>query len=63
MPPADRGRDCLYAITWSGAIGDNYSIDSDGEVVGLSRVVVEVLPVAERTTERGYRVLGPASEP
>ena len=60
---ADGFRDCLYAITWSGAIGDDYSFDSDGEVVGLSRVVVEVLPVAERTTERGYRVLGPASEP
>ncbi len=57
---ADGFRDCLYAITWSGAIGDNYSFDADGEVVGLSRVVVEVLPVAERTAERAYRVLGPA---
>ena len=36
--------DCLYDITWSGAIGDNYSFDENGEVVGLSRVVVEVLP-------------------
>ena len=50
----------MYEITWSGAIGDNYSFDSDGEVVGLSRVVVEVLPVAERTPDRNYKVLGPA---
>ena len=57
---ADGFRDCMYEITWSGAIGDNYSFDSDGEVVGLSRVVVEVLPVAERTPDRSYRVLGPA---
>ncbi len=37
--------------------------DANGEVVGLSRVVVEVLPVAERTAERKYRVLGPAPRP
>ena len=55
--------DCMYSITWSGAIGDNYSFDANGEVVGLSRVVVEVLPVAERTAERNYRVLGPAPRP
>ena len=60
---ADGFRDCLYGITWSGAIGDNYTFDSDGEVVGLSRVVVEVLPVAERTADRKYKVLGPASQP
>ena len=57
---ADGFRDCMYGITWSGAIGDDYSFDADGEVVGLSRVVVEVLPVAERTTDRKYKVLGPA---
>ncbi len=57
---ADGFRDCLYGITWSGAIGDNYSFDADGEVVGLSRVVVRILPVAERTEERKYEVLGPA---
>ena len=57
---ADGFRDCMYEITWSGAIGDNYSFDSDGEVEGLSRVVVEVLPLAERTADRSYRVLGPA---
>ena len=55
---ADGFRDCLYGLTWSGAIGDNYSFDENGEVVGLSRAVVEVLPVAERTAENfGYRVL------
>ena len=36
---ADGFRDCLYGITWSGAIGDNYSFDSNGEVVGLANVV------------------------
>ena len=55
---ADGFRDCLYDITWSGALGDNYSFDADGEVVGLSRVVVEVLPPTERTKENyGYKVL------
>ncbi|MDE2935508.1 MAG: ABC transporter substrate-binding protein [Chloroflexota bacterium] len=58
---ADGFRDCMYAITWSGAIGTDYSFDEKGEVVGLSNVVVEILPVAERTEENyGYRVLGPA---
>ena len=56
---ADGFRDCLYDITWSGALGDNYSFDADGEVVGLSRAVVEVLPPAEQTKENyGYKVLG-----
>ncbi len=57
---ADAFRDCLYGITWSGAIGDDYSFDADGEVVGLSRVVVRVLPATERTADRKYEVLGPA---
>ena len=58
---AEGFRDCLYGITWSGAIGDDYSFDEKGEVVGLSNVVVEVLPVSERTEEnRGYKVLGSA---
>ena len=58
---ADGFRDCLYGITWSGAIGDDYSFDSDGEVVGLTNVVIEVLPVSERTPENnGYRGLGAA---
>ncbi len=60
---ADGFRDCMYDITWSGAIGDNYSFDSDGEVVGLSRVVVEVLPAAERTPDRKYKVLPPVPTP
>ena len=60
---ADGFRDCMYEITWSGAIGDNYSFDEQGEVVGLSRVVVEVLPTAERTEDRTYVVLGPAPRP
>ena len=58
---ADGMRDCLYAITWTGAIGENYSFDENGEVVGLTNVVVEVLPLAERTEEnQGYKVLGSA---
>ena len=58
---ADGFRDCMYDITWSGSIGENYSFDEKGEVVGLSNVVVEVLPVAERTEDnQGYKVLGGA---
>ena len=58
---ADGFRDCLYEITWSGTIGENYSFDEKGEVVGLSNAVLEVLPVAERTEENGgYKVLGAA---
>ena len=61
---ADGFRDCLYNLTWSGAIGDNYSFDENGDMAGLSNVVVEVLPTAERTDENlGYRVLGPAPTP
>ena len=57
---ADGFRDCLYDITWSGAIGNNYRFDADGEVVGLSRAVVEVLPPDERTADNfGYTVLRP----
>ena len=59
---ADGFRDCMYGITWSGAIGDDYSFDADGEVVGLSRVIVEVLPTAEWTVDRKYKVLGPSSK-
>ncbi len=58
---ADGFRDCLYDITWSGAIGDNYSFDADGEVVGLSNAVIEVLPEAERNADNnGYKLLGAA---
>ena len=58
---ADGMRDCLYGITWSGAIGENYSFDDHGDVVGLSNSVAVVLPLEERTEEnQGYRVIGPA---
>ena len=58
---ADGFRDCLYEINWSGTIGDGYTFDENGEVVGLANVVVEVLPLAERTDDnQGYKVLGPA---
>ena len=58
---ADGFRDCLYDITWSGAIGDSYSFDDKGEVVGLSNLVVEVLPLDERTDDnQGYKALGGA---
>ena len=41
--------------------GDSYSFDSKGEVVGLSNLVVEVLPMGERTEDnQGYKVLGGA---
>ena len=61
---ADGFRDCLNNLTWSGAIGDNYSFDENGDVVGLANVVVLVLPVAERTDDNlGYEVLGPAPTP
>ncbi len=58
---ADGFRDCLYDITWSGAIGDSYSFDEMGEVVGLSNLVVQVLPLAQRNEDnQGYQVLGGA---
>ena len=61
---ADGFRDCLYDLTWSGAIGDNYSFDENGDVIGLSNVVVQVLPTEERNEDNlGYRVLGPAPTP
>ena len=57
---ADGFRDCMYDITWSGAIGENYSFDSDGEVVGLANAVVKVLPVGDRNdNNNGYLILGP----
>ena len=61
---ADGFRDCLYDITYSGTIGENYSFDEKGEVEGLSNVVVEILPVSERTTDnQGFKILGPAPIP
>ena len=54
-------RDCLYGMTaYEGTIG-TYTFDSNGEVVGLSNAVAEVLPVDERTAENsGWKILGPA---
>ena len=54
-------RDCLYGMpAYEGTIG-TYTFDSDGEVVGLSNAVAEVLPVAERTAlNSGWKILGPA---
>ena len=58
---ADGFRDCLYGITWSGAIGDDYTFDDKGEVVGLSNEVVEVLPTSARTEDnQGFKYLGSA---
>ena len=58
---ADGFRDCLYNISWSGTIGDGYTFDEKGEVVGLGNAIVEVLPLSERTPENnGYKVLGSA---
>ena len=57
----DGFRDCLNEGTFSGVIGDNYSFDENGDVAGLTNVVIEVLPLADRTEENlGYLVLGPA---
>ncbi len=61
---ADGFRDCLYSLTHSGAIGIDYSFDEYGDVAGLSNVVIEVLPVEERTDDNvGQRVIGPAPVP
>ena len=58
---AEGFKDCMYDITWSGSIGVDYSFDEMGEVVGLSNVVVQVLPLSERTEDnQGYKVLGGA---
>ena len=61
---ADGFRDCLYDITWSGTIGENYGFDANGEVEDLANVVVEVLPVSERTADnQGFNILGAAPIP
>ena len=58
---ADGFRDCLYDISWSGAIGDDYTFDEKGEVVGLSNEVVEVLPTSQRNADnQGFKYLGAA---
>ena len=57
-------KDCLYDLTWSGAIGDEYGFDDNGDVEGVSHVLIEVLPLDERTEENlGYRNLGTPPKP
>ena len=59
---ADGFRDCLYDITWSGAIGDNYGFDELGEVTRLNPSIVEVLPSNERNEDNlGFKLIGPAT--
>ena len=61
---ADGFRACLYDITWSGAIGESYSFDANGDVAGLSNVVIEILPAGQRNDDnQGHRILGPAPTP
>ena len=55
---------CLNGISFTGAIGDNYGFDDNGDVFGLSNAVVQILPVAERTDDNlGYVSLGQAPTP
>ena len=57
-------RDCLSDRAWSGAIGDDFSFDENGDIVGISHVLIEVLPTDERTDENlGYRILGTPKRP
>ena len=61
---ADGFRDCLYSITHSGAIGNNYGFDENGEVTGLSNSVVEVLPVrGAQRRQPGLQGTGTGSYP
>ena len=48
-------KDCLYEQVYTGAIGKNYSFDSDGEVVGVPYQVIQILSTNERTEDNfGY---------
>ena len=59
---ADGFRDCLYDITWDGALGDGYGFDELGEVTGLAPAVVEVLPISERNEDnQGLRKIAEAT--
>ncbi|MYA59373.1 MAG: amino acid ABC transporter substrate-binding protein [Chloroflexi bacterium] len=56
---AEGFRDCLYDITWDGAIGDNYGFDELGEVTGLLPAIVEVLPTDDRNEDnQGLKMVG-----
>lgn len=60
----DGFRDCLLGRAWSGAIGDDFSFDENGDVVGISHVLIEILPTDERTDENlGFRILGTPQRP
>ena len=49
-------RDCPYGLTWSGAIGDDYIFDSNGDVAGHANVVIEILPAGQRNDDnQGHR--------
>ena len=55
--------ECLSGISFTGVLGDDYGFNEEGYVDGLTPVVVEVLPEAERTEENnGYAVVGSAPE-
>lgn len=57
---ADGFKECLNNITWSGAIGNNYSFGGRGDVTDIVPLIVEVLPTNERTADnQGLKVLGP----
>ena len=61
LPLRPLGAGALPALTLD---GHGNRVVPNGDVVGLSNVVVEVLPTAERTEGNlGYRVLGPAPTP
>jgi len=49
---------CLHGVSdYMGAIGGPYSLGADGDVVGVTMVTVQVLPVSERTVENfGYQL-------
>ena len=51
-------RSCLLDVeNYTGAIGGPYSLGDDGDVIGITMVAVEILPVAERTNDNfGYRL-------
>ena len=59
---ADGFKECLNNITWSGAIGENYSFDERGDIRDIAPSIVEILPTNERTPDnQGLKVLGPSN--
>ena len=48
-------KDCLYETVHTGAIGEKYSFDADGEVIGVPYQVIQILPTSQRTEDNfGY---------